>query len=402
MTDRGAEEARKQGTAVRQLIGFRLGPERFGIDISRIHEIIKPLPLTVVPDMPGGFSGVIYLRDQVIVIADLHARFGFPKPPEATKDARIIVLAGMSRKIGIVVDGVSEVVRLTPAMLDPSPAFTDGVSVEFIEAIGKLGDDLMAILDVDALLPDAAASEAGRAAEEHMAAEAEANARADASTPAAPPVDPGLTLVEEEVMEELGRKAETGTNLYQDIGDLARFINMAHKTFAQALPKTQNIKLKAKDLPTANDLLNKVTEDTETATMQVMANTEETVGIVSDLDHLVGELEAAVPASASGRAAVSDLAERMRSELGHIQNVQDDTIMALSFQDLTGQKIKQVIALMGEVEERILKLVVAYGAAKADQATETVEQRLQDLKEDETVSGLRQDRVDDLLAEFGF
>jgi chemotaxis protein CheZ len=309
----------------------------------------------------------------------------------------------MSRKIGIVVDGVSEVVRLTPTMLDPSPAFTDGVSVEFIEAIGKLGDDLMAILDVDALLPDAAASAAGRAAEEHMAAEAEASARADATTPAPPPApEPGLTLVEEELMEELGRKAETGTSLYNDIGDLARFINMAHKSFAEALPKTQNIKLKAKDLPTANDLLHKVTEDTETATMQVMANTEETVGIVSDLDHLVGELEAAVPASANGRAAVSDLAERMRAELSHIQNVQDDTIMALSFQDLTGQKIKQVIALMGEVEERILKLVVAYGAAKADQATETVEQRLQDLKEDETANVLRQDRVDDLLAEFGF
>jgi len=390
MTDRGAAEARRQGSAVRQLIGFRLGPERFGIDISRIHEIIKPLPLTVVPDMPGGFSGVIYLRDQVIVIADLHARFGFPRP-EATKDARIIVLAGTSRKIGIMVDAVSEVVRLTPAMLDPSPAFTDGVSVEFIEAIGKLGDDLLAVLDVDALLPDATASEAGRAAEEHMALEAQ-------STPPVP--EPGMALVEEEMMEELSRKAETGTNLYQDIGDLARYINMAHKSFADSMPKSQNIKVKAKDLPTANDLLLKVTEDTETATLQVMSNTEETVGMLSELDNLINELEAAVPASSNGRAAVSDLAERMRAELGNIQNVQDDTILALSFQDLTGQKIKQVIALMGDVEERILSLVVQYGVTSADQATEAVE-KLHDLKEtDATV--MRQDRVDDLLAEFGF
>lgn len=394
MTDTEAGEARKKGTTVRQLIGFRLGAERFGIDISRIHEIIKPLPLTVVPDMPPGFSGVIHLRDQVVVIADLHARFGFPRP-EATKETRIVVLAGTSRKIGVMVDAVSEVVRLTPAMLDPSPAFTDGVSVEFIEGIGRLGQDLVTVLNVDTLFPQAAASELERAVEEHMALEEQV-------VQAAPAPQPGMTMVDEDMMEELGRKAETGTHLYQDIGELARYINMAHKTFAQAVPQSQNIKVKAKDLPTANDLLLKVTEDTETATMKVMANTEETVGAVSDLNQLVDEIEEAVPASTSARASISDLAERMRGELTNIQNVQDDTILALSFQDLTGQKIKQVIALMGEVEERILKLVVEYGAAKADQATEEVEKKLQDLKEDQEVSGLHQDRVDDLLAEFGF
>lgn len=395
MTARGTEGARGQGTAVRQLIGFRLGPERFGIDISRIHEIIKPLPLTVVPDMPPGFSGVIHLRDQVVVIADLHARFGFPRP-DPTKESRIIVLAGTSRKIGVMVDAVSEVVRLTPAMIDPSPAFTDGVSVEFIEGIGKLGEELLTVLNVDTLFPQTTAPALDRAVEEHMAAGDE--------EPQDPPAEPaaGMTMVNEDMMEELGRKAETGTHLYQDIGELARYINMAHKSFAEIAPQSQNIKVKAKDLPTANDLLIKVTEDTETATMKVMANTEETVGAVTDLTHLVNEIEEAVPASSDARAGISDLAERMRGELANIQNVQDDTIVALSFQDLTGQKIKQVIALMGEVEERILKLVVEYGAAKAEQATAEVEKKLQDLKEDQEVPGLRQDRVDDLLAEFGF
>ena len=388
MTDRGADRSHATGNAARQLIGFRLGPERFGIDISRIHEIIKPLPLTVVPDMPPGYSGLIRLRDQVVVIADLHGRFAFPRP-ETGKETRIVVLAGASHKIGVMVDAVSEVVRLTPAMIDPSPAFSGGVSVEFIEGIGKLGDDLITVLDVGALFPDPASPKLDQLVQAHLESE-----------PAAPVPAAGMAIVEEETMHELGRKAETGDKLYHDIGELARYINLAHRSFAQNLPQAQNINIKAADLPTANDLLQKVTQDTETATMKVMANTEETVSAVGELRGILEQLEAAVPASTQGQAAVSDLIERMRGELGNIQNVQDDTVIALSFQDLTGQKIKQVIALMGDVEERILSLVVQYGVTSADQATEAVE-KLQDLKEPEA-GVMRQDRVDDLLAEFGF
>jgi len=287
------------------------------------------------------------------------------------------------------VDAVSEVVRLTPAMIDPSPAFSGGVSVEFIEGIGKLGEDLITVLDVGALFPDPASPQLDRMVQAHLETE-EAVAAPEA----------GMAIVEEEMMQELGRKAETGDKLYHDIGELARYINLAHRTFAESIPETQNIRIKAPDLPTANDLLMKVTQDTEAATMKVMANTEETGAAVAELRAIIEQVEAAVPASTQGQAAVSDLIERMRAELGNIQNVQDDTVIALSFQDLTGQKIKQVIALMGDVEERILSLVVQYGVTSADQATEAVE-KLHDLKEtDATV--MRQDRVDDLLAEFGF
>jgi len=387
MTERGANGSTHKVAAVRQLIGFRLGPERFGIEISRIHEIIKPLPLTVVPQMPPGYSGVIRLREQVVVIADLHQRFTFPRP-EAGKDTRIIVLAGTGQRIGVLVDAVSEVVRLTPAMVDPSPAFSDGISVDYIEGIGKLGTDLITILDVDALFPDTATPPLEQAVAEHLAGE-----------PAAP--EAGTTIVGEDLMEELGRKAEIAGKLYHDIGELARFINMAHRTFTEALPAPA-IKIKARDLPTANDMLKAVNEDTETAAMTVMANAEETVGAIGDLEGLLEQMEEAVPAAAEGRAAVSELAERMRGELAGMRQVQDDTMIALSFQDLTGQKIKQVIALMADVEERILKLVVEYGVTSADEAAETVERKLQDLKETKENPELHQDCVDDLLAEFGF
>jgi purine-binding chemotaxis protein CheW len=386
MTESAANREGQKGTAARQLIGFRLGPEHFGIDISRIHEIIKPLPLTVVPDMPPGYSGVIRLREQVIVIADLHQRFAFPRT-DPGKNTRIIVLAGTGQRIGVLVDAVSEVLRLTPAMVDPSPAFSDGVSVDYIEAIGKLGTDLITILDVDALFPDTAASHLEQAVAGHLAGE-----------PAAPEIC--MTVVGEDVTEPLGSKAEISDKLYRDVGELARYINVWHRSFTEDL--WRNIEVKARDLPTANDILQAVTEDTETATMKVMANAEETLGGIGNLEALLEQVEKAVPASAKARATISELAERMRGELASMHQVQDDTMIALSFQDLTGQKIRQVIGLMMDVEERIVELVVEYGVNSANEAAELVERKLQDLKETKEDPGLHQDRVDDLLAEFGF
>lgn len=389
MSESGGRVSQRSRPGVRQLVGFRVGAERFAIDIARVQEIIKPLPLTVVPHMPEGFSGVIRLRDDVVIVADLHARFGFDRPA-ADGDSHIIILAGDARKIGIAVDAVSEVIRLAPAMLGPSPDFQGGAPVRCVEGIAKVGADLVSVLDVDALFPPApissAAAGAPRAAEAVAAEAAWAEAAPEPEAGPAPAPD-----------------GPTEGDLYRDIGALARFINLAHRSFQAGVLRPQGtVSARLHDLPTANDVLHSVTQETEIATMQVLANTEETSGGIAHVEALLADLEQAVPAASEGQAAACDLAERMRAELMHLRAVQNDTLMALSFQDLTGQKIKQVIALMGEVEERILGLVVEYGAAGADHAAGVVEKRIQTLKEDTGGGPLRQDRVDGLLAEFGF
>jgi purine-binding chemotaxis protein CheW len=368
---------------VRQLVAFRVGAERFAIDIARVQEIVRPLPLTVVPHMPPGFAGIVRLRDEVVVVADLHARFGFPKPGD-DGESHIVILAGTGQKVGVVVDAVSEVIRVAPAMLGPSPAFHGGVPVAAIEGIARVGDDLVGVLDVDALFPPS-----------------------ETPVPVATTDPPGPeTHAAPAPGPAPAHRASDG--LYRDIGELARYINTAHRSLAAGvLPHMLPASARPRDLPTANDVLIHVTQETEIATMQVLANSEETSGGLAHLEALLSDLEQAVPAAGQGRAVVSEVTERMRVELDHLRAVQNDTLVALSFQDLTGQKICQVIGLMGEVEERILELVVGYGVAGADHAAgaaeqSLVEQRIQHLKAKADGGPLRQDRVDGLLAEFGF
>ncbi|MBI5137916.1 MAG: protein phosphatase CheZ [Nitrospirae bacterium] len=391
MSQSGSAAKPKAGHAMRQMIGFRLGPESFAIDISKIHEIIKPLPITVVPNVPAGFCGVIQLRDQVIVIADLHGRFGF-RPTDQTKDTRIIVLEGSRRRIGIQVDAVSEVVRFSTGMIAPSPGFHNGGSADYIDGIGKLNGHLSTLLDVDALFPEPGGP--APACAPMPCAEIPA-------TPASEPAAPETTS--KEIMDQLGKQAQSGTALYHDLGELARYINMTHKQFAERMMvEESNIKVKAKDIPTAYDMLTAVTEETEAATMKVMSHTEETSGAVGEIRNLLDQMEEAVPASNEAAAKVSDLAERMRDELNTIEGLQGDTMITMSFQDLTGQKIKQVIALMAEVEERILKLVVEFGMEQAEKSEGAIEEKMRGLKTDPAATGVCQDGVDSILAEFGF
>ncbi len=398
MNNSGSTLSPKSGSAIRQMIGFRLGPENFAIDISKIHEIIKPLPITMVPNIPAGFSGVIQLRDQVIVIADLHQRFGFPFTEE-TKDTRIVVLEGSYRRIGILVDAVSEVVRFSAAMVEPSPGFHNGTPVDYIDGMGKLNGELLTLLNVDALFPDEMAEPATNQSDPATLSAEPTDKPAYRETPEA--VDAMIDTNPEEtkaLMEKLGKEAETGTELYENLGELARYINVAHKHFAESMAQESNIKVKAQDLPTAYDLLNMVTEETEVATMKVMSHTEETGNSVTEMRSLLEQIEEAVPASSEAASKVSDLADRLRGELAAIEGLQDDTMMAMSFQDLTGQKIKQVIALMADVEERILKLVVQFGMERAAESEEAIEERIQDIDHDAVSQG----DVDSILAEFGF
>ncbi len=203
-------------------------------------------------------------------------------------------------------------------------------------------------------------------------------------------------------MDATDKPTEAELSLYQDVGELARFINQAHLNLAEDLPRPDpqggsSIVISADDLPSAHEMLNKVTEDTEAATNAVMTHAETTTNSLDSMRTMLAELAATTPDSDQ----TADLTRRMTTAIDAIESAQNDTIMAMSFQDLTGQKIKQVIYLMNQVEERILKLVVEYGIAGAVALEHSPEESRQALKESGP-SGLHQTNVDDILAEFGF
>ena len=107
-------------TGSMQLVSFKLGEETYGIEITRIREIILVGEITRVPETPPYVKGLINLRSMVIPVIDLRARFSLPEA-ELTPESRIMVLHVGRRTIGIVVDSVNEVLRVTQQEISPAP-----------------------------------------------------------------------------------------------------------------------------------------------------------------------------------------------------------------------------------------------------------------------------------------
>ena len=135
----------------RQLILFTLGKGSYGIPIEHVFEIKKMEEITVVPKAPKFIEGVINMRGNVIPVIDLRKRFGMEKV-EITKRTKIIIVEIGKRQFGVVVDAVAEVVTLAADQIEPSLPTVSGLKAEFINAIGKLNDKLIIILEISKIL----------------------------------------------------------------------------------------------------------------------------------------------------------------------------------------------------------------------------------------------------------
>jgi purine-binding chemotaxis protein CheW len=135
----------------RQLVVFQLGAELYGVEISRVHEIIRLQSVTKVPRAPAFVEGVINLRGKVIPVVDLRRRFGLPTA-EHTRASRIVVVELGDQVVGIIVDGVSEVLRVNTATVEPPSPVVAGIDSEYLHGIAKLTDRLVILLDLDRVL----------------------------------------------------------------------------------------------------------------------------------------------------------------------------------------------------------------------------------------------------------
>jgi purine-binding chemotaxis protein CheW len=134
-----------------QLVVFQLGAELFGVEIAHVHEIIRMQTVTRVPRAPSFVEGVINLRGKVIPVVDLRRRFGLPAA-EHTRTSRIVVVDLSDQVVGIVVDGVSEVLRVSASVVEPPSPVVTGVDSEYVQGIAKLPDRLVIMLDLDRVL----------------------------------------------------------------------------------------------------------------------------------------------------------------------------------------------------------------------------------------------------------
>jgi len=134
------------------IIAFKLGEEEYGVDVSQIQEIVKVRDITRVPKAPYYIKGVMNLRGNVIPVIDLRKRFSLPSK-ETTDQSRIIVFDIKGVKFGIVVDVVSEVMRLPKENIEPPPPIAmGGIESAYIRGVGKLQDKLIILLDLEKAL----------------------------------------------------------------------------------------------------------------------------------------------------------------------------------------------------------------------------------------------------------
>lgn len=132
-----------------QFVSFRIEDEEFGVSIQQVQEIIWLPEITRVPRSPHFVEGVINLRGNVLPVIDMRKRFGMP-PTEATESTSIVVVDVEGHKTGVIVDAVSEVMRLANDAIEPPPPVVAGIDASFVKGVGKLADGqhMLIILDL--------------------------------------------------------------------------------------------------------------------------------------------------------------------------------------------------------------------------------------------------------------
>lgn len=159
--ERPTEEATVQ--AERQVVALHLGGELYGADIACIHTVITPPAITPVPRSAPWVAGVINLRGRVLPVVDLRVRFGMPPLPEAERaKARIVVTETESLTAGLIVDGVSEVLRLPESAISAPSHLVAAPGNDCVTGIGRIlggrrqgdaeGERLILLLDIARIL----------------------------------------------------------------------------------------------------------------------------------------------------------------------------------------------------------------------------------------------------------
>lgn len=127
----------------------------YGVPITQVQEIIRYTQPTKLPKSPSFMEGVINLRGKVISVIDLKKRFDM-EVEDFTDNTRIIVVDVdiNGHTLGIIVDEVNEVLRLPLSDIEPPPTVISEITAEYLRGVGKLGDRLLVLLDLQRILTE--------------------------------------------------------------------------------------------------------------------------------------------------------------------------------------------------------------------------------------------------------
>lgn len=137
---------------------FRLADEEYGLEILKVQEIIQLQTVTRVPRTPGYVRGVINLRGKVIPVVDLRLKFGLEGAEDTDRTCIIVVQIRQGDSVvimGIIIDEVREVLDIAGDNIEDAPDFGSQIDTEFILGMGKIGQSVKILLDIDRVLSSA-------------------------------------------------------------------------------------------------------------------------------------------------------------------------------------------------------------------------------------------------------
>jgi purine-binding chemotaxis protein CheW len=148
------DEAAKHDQLI-QLVSFMLSDEEYGVEVLKVREIIRMPTITKMPNTPHYVEGVINLRGKVIPIISMRKRFG-QMESENSIHTRIMVMDVVGGLTGLIVDGVSEVIRVRSSEIQPPPAMmlSGDINQEFITGVINHAERLLIIMDVDKMFSE--------------------------------------------------------------------------------------------------------------------------------------------------------------------------------------------------------------------------------------------------------
>ncbi|UCG78764.1 MAG: chemotaxis protein CheW [Nitrospirota bacterium] len=128
---------------------FSVGEEEFGVDIFRVVEILNPIKIFTIPDLPEFLAGVINLRGAVIPVLDLRKRFQIESKPDRE---RIMIVWVGGQRVGLYIDAVREILDFEPDEIGAPPGIFKGFKPEYLVGLGRRGERVIVLLNTDTIL----------------------------------------------------------------------------------------------------------------------------------------------------------------------------------------------------------------------------------------------------------
>ncbi len=145
------DEIIQQKDTIKQLVTFTVNMEEYGLEILQVQEVVRLPHITRLPRAPIFIKGVINLRGNIIPIIDLREKFGL-EAKQYTETTRVIIVEVSEKKIGMIVDTVSQVVRVPESKIAPPPPMISGIAHEYLAGVVRMEDRLIILLKIDDIL----------------------------------------------------------------------------------------------------------------------------------------------------------------------------------------------------------------------------------------------------------